>query len=170
MTGNETKMQTDLTTTYNCYQKKLNVHAFFKTHNNAICQDLVQDTFKKTWVYLIKGGKIEIMKAFLYHILNNLIIDEYRKEDHSAISLDNLIEKGFMPSTNDCEHLLNTIDGRKAMLLIKKLPEIYRDVLNMKYVEGLSLVEMSRISGKSKDTITVQAHRGLEKLKTLYEF
>jgi RNA polymerase sigma-70 factor (ECF subfamily) len=170
MTQKETKMQTDLTAAYRFYEKRLNVHAFFKTHNHEMSQDLVQNTFKKTWTYLVKGGKIETMKAFLYHVLNNLIIDEYRKEKHKTASLDSLIEKGFMPSADDYKSLLNTIDGRKALLLINDLPKIYQDVMNMKYLEDLSLKEISEISGKSKNTVTVQMHRGIEKIKKLYKF
>ena len=169
MKKNETKMQTDLTAAYNSYKKGLSVHAFFRTHNDATSQDLVQNTFIKTWAYLRKGGEIKTMKAFLYHVLNNLIIDEYRKQNHSATSLDNLVEKGFVPSINDYERLLNTIDGRKALLLINDLPKIYQDVMRMKYIEGLSLKEMSEISGKSKNTMTVQMHRGIEKIKKLYK-
>ena len=64
---------------HNDYEKGLNARAFFKLSNHETGEDLVQHTFMKTWIYLVKGGKIEIMKAFLYHILNNLIVDEYRK-------------------------------------------------------------------------------------------
>lgn len=85
-----------LTTAHHDYEKGLNVHAFFKTHNHATGEDLVQDTFIKTWSYLARGGKIDIMKAFLYHVLNNLIVDQYRK--HKTTSLDVLLEKGFEPS------------------------------------------------------------------------
>jgi DNA-directed RNA polymerase specialized sigma24 family protein len=38
----------------------------------------------------------------------------------------------------------------------------------MKYIQHLSIEEMSAITGQSKNVITVQAHRGLAKLKTLY--
>ena len=39
----------------------------------------------------------------------------------------------------------------------------------MKYVQELTIEEMSLITGQSKNAITVQAHRGLEKLKQLYK-
>ena len=77
MTGKqELKIKIDLTAAHISFEKGLNVHAFFKTNNHATGEDLVQDTFKKTRIYLARGGKIDLMKAFLYHILNNLIIDE----------------------------------------------------------------------------------------------
>ena len=53
----------------------------------------MQDTFIKTWNYLAREGKIDLMKPFLYHILNCLIIDEYRR--HKNFSLDALMSDGF---------------------------------------------------------------------------
>jgi RNA polymerase sigma-70 factor (ECF subfamily) len=106
------------------------------------------------------------MKAFLYHILNNLIVDEYRKR--KTVSLDNLLENGFEPSTVASGRLIDVLDGKAALVLIERLPETYRKVMHMRYVQDLSIEEMSIITGQSKNSIAVQAHRGLEKLKLLY--
>ena len=133
---------------YKNHEKGLNARAFFKVSDRAIGEDLVQDTFTKTWKYLVRGGKIDVMKAFLYHILNDLIVDQYRK--HKTVSLD-------------------VLDGKAALLLIGRLPERYQKVMRMRYVQDLSLEEMSLITGQSKNTIAVHAHRGLEKLKLLYK-
>jgi RNA polymerase sigma-70 factor (ECF subfamily) len=155
-----------LTTAHHDYEKSLNSRAFFKLQNRGISQDLVQDTFMKTWKYLVKGGKIDIMKAFLYHILNNLIIDEYRKRKTS--SLDTLMENGFEPSNDDSSRMLDIFDGKAAALLIKSLPEKYQKIMRMRYMQDLSLKEIALITGQSKNAVTVQAYRGLEKLKLLY--
>ena len=162
----ETQQRAIMTTAHYDYQKGLNAHAFFKIHDHAMGEDLVQTTFMKTWTYLVKGGKIEMMKAFLYHILNNLIIDEYRK--HKTTSLDVLIENGFEPGTDHSVSLFNVLDGKAAILLIQRLPVKFQKVIRMRYVQDLSLKEISLITGQSKNTIAVQIHRGLEKLKLLY--
>ena len=162
----KTRRQEVLTMAYNDYQGGMSSYAFSKVNSRVAGDDLVQDTFTKTWAYLVKGGKIEVMKAFLYHVLNNLIVDEYRK--HKTTSLDALMENGFEPSSNESERLLNILDGKSAILLIQSLPEKYQKVMRMRYVQDLSLKEMSLITGKSKNTIAVNAHRGLEKLKLLY--
>ncbi len=158
--------QAILTNAHKDYEKNLNTHAFFKTHNHATSDDLVQDTFLKTWKYLIKGGKIEIMKAFLYHVLNNLIIDEYRKK--KATSLDILLEKGFEIKEDNTENIINFLDGKKALLLIAHLPLNYQPIMRMKYIEDLSLLEISIITGQTKNALAVKLHRGLEKIKILY--
>jgi len=162
----ETQRQGVFATAHRDFSKGLNSHAFFKVHDHTLGEDLVQDTFLKTWSYLVKGGKIDVMKAFLYHILNNLIIDEYRK--HKTTSLDILIEKGFEPSDNDSEHYFNTLDGKATLLLIQRLPATYQKVMRMKFVQDLSLKEMSLITGQTKNTMAVQVHRGLAKLRLLY--
>lgn len=148
------------------FEKSLTTHAFFKVHNRATSEDLVQDTFLKTWVYLMKGGRIETMKAFLYHVLNNLIVDEYRKR--KTVPLDTLLEKGFEPKTTSVERIFDVLDGKIAILLIARLPEKYKGVMQMRYIKNLSLKEISLITVQSKNTVAVQIHRGLEKLKILY--
>lgn len=161
-----TRRQALLTSTHHDYEKGLNLYAFFKTHDRETSEDLVQNTFIKTYGYIVKGGKIEVMKAFLYHILNHLIIDEYRR--HKTISLDVFLEKGIEPSTGDPKSLFNIFDGKAALLLIQRLPPTYQKVMRMRYVQDLSLKEISLITGQSKNAIAVQIHRGLIKLKLLY--
>lgn len=161
----ETQRET-LTAAHHSYEKGMNKYAFFKTHDKTTGEDMVQDTFMKTWSYLIRGGKIDIMKAFLYHILNNLIIDQYRKR--KTVSLDVLLEKGFDPGIDDSTRLLDVFDGKAALRLIARLPEKYKQVMRMKYVQFLSIKEISILTGRSKNTIAVQAHRGLAKLRLLY--
>lgn len=163
----EAALQTMLTAAHGDYSKGLSIRAFLRINDRATSEDLVQDTFLKTWRYLVKGGKINMMKAFLYHILNNLIVDEYRK--HKTTSLDVLIEKGFEPSSDESEHVFNISDGKIATILIARLPLKYQKVMRMRYVQLLSLEEMSLITGQSRNTMAVQTHRGLSKLKILFE-
>lgn len=160
------RKDTILSKAHHDYARGLVSHANFKLNNASMSDDLVQDTFMKTWKYLAKEGKIDVMRSFLYHILNNLIVDEYRK--HKTTSLDVLLEKGYEPGADTREHLINSLDGKAALLLIARLPERYQKVMRMRYVQGLDLKEMSLITNKSKNTIAVQLYRGLAKLKILY--
>ena len=165
MTHEQKKYHVLLTEAHDTYEKALRAHAYYKVHDQNISQDLVQNTFMKTWLYLVKGGKIETMKAFLYHVLNHLIIDEYRKR--KTASLDALLEKGFEPSIDDEGRLSNVFDGKKAIILISRLPEKYRAVIQMRFIRDLSLGEISNITNQPRNTIAVQIHRGLFKLKLL---
>lgn len=162
----ETRRQALLTGVHHEYERKLNQYAFSKVNDHMVSDDLVQDTFMKMWKYMLKGGKVDVMRSFLYHILNNLIVDEYRKR--KTTSLDVLLEKGYEPSEDTSERLINILDGRSASLLMQYLPEKYQKVMRMRYEQDLSLAEISLITGQSKNAIAVQVHRGLAKLKMLY--
>jgi len=155
-----------MTSAHHDYSGSLNSYALFKVNSHEAGEDLVQDTFMKTWTYLVKGGKIDAMKSFLYHVLNNLIVDSYRKR--KTVSLDVLVESGYEPAVSDSENIFNAIDSERAVLLIQRLPAAYQKVIKMRYLQELSLKEMSLITGKTKNTLAVQVHRGLEKLRLLY--
>jgi RNA polymerase sigma-70 factor, ECF subfamily len=156
-----------LTTAHRNYGKALNEHAFFRVHNRSTSEDMVQDTFLKTWSYLVRGGKIELMKSFLYHVLNDLIIDGYRK--HKTSSLDVMIENGFEPATDGAERIVDIMDGKAAVLLIQRLPEKYRKVMRMRYVQDMSLEEISLLTQQTRNTVAVQIHRGLKHLREMYK-
>jgi len=117
-------------------------------------------------VYLVHGGKIDTMRAFLHHVLNGLIIDEYRKR--KTTSLDAILEKGFDPGFDDSNRFVNYLDGKKVVLLVDTLPQKYQKVVRLRYVQGFSLDEVSLLTKQSRNTVAVQAHRGLAKLKKLY--
>lgn len=176
----EVSLKAVMTLAHRNFEKGLNVRAFFKVGDHELGEDLVQDTFLKTWKYLVQGGKVEVMKAFLYHVLNHLIVDQYRK--HKTSSLDVLLEKGFDPSADgshggdggngggesSTNKLMNMLDGKAAILLIARLPVKYQKVMRMRFIQDLTLKEMSLITGQTANAMAVQVHRGIEKLKVLY--
>lgn len=155
------------TTAFEKYMKELRASAIYKVHDPALADDLVQDTFMKTWMYLSKGGRIKMMRAFLYHVLNNLVVDEYRRQKNKAQSLDDLAENGYEPGEDESKRLYDFIDGETAFSSINRLPVKYQNVLRMRYAQGLSLKEVSSIFGQSKNTIAVQTYRGLVGLRRL---
>jgi len=160
------KVQQDiLTSAHRAYMRPLMLYSFSKLQNKALAEDTVQDAFIRTWGFMVKGGEINNMKSFLYKILSNLIVDEYRKRKTS--SLDNLIEEGFEPS-DEHEHtnrMINILDGRMVVLLIKRLPPKYRKVLSLRFINNLSIGEISSTTLQSKNAVTVQIHRGLKRLR-----
>jgi len=155
-----------MTITHDDYRDALLRRAYYKTNNSELSKDLVQTTLLKTLVYLQKGGKIDLMRSFLNHILNALIIDEYRKNKNT--SLDTLLEKGFDPGSNEYEKTINILDGKEIIMLLPQLPKKYEKVIRMRYLKGLSLKEIATLTGQTENTVAVQVHRGLAKLKKMY--
>ena len=65
-------------------------HAFLRISDREKAIDVVHDTFTKVWTYVRNGHEIDQFRPFLYKVLNNLIIDTYRKAKEA--SLDALFE------------------------------------------------------------------------------
>lgn len=166
--GKLNTIRNDMTVAHGNYEQGLSKRALFKTSDVEVSNDLVQTTFLKTLLYLQKGGKVDLMRSFLNHILNDLIVDEYRARKNKSVSLDVLLENGFEPGTSEFERYIDIFDGKGVTLLIPQLPEKYEVVVRLRYLKGLSLKEIALLTGQSENTIAVQSHRGLEKLKKLY--
>lgn len=140
-------------------------YCYFRLYNREKAKDLTQEAFMKAWVYLQEGNTIENLRAFIYRVANNLIIDYVRKKKES--SLEALEESGFSPST-DGQHTENQrIDGIFLQETLNLLDEEYRDVVYMRYIEELAPREIAHILNESVNVVSVRIHRGLKKLKLL---
>lgn len=159
---------------FTAYSDVLFRHAFFRISNRDRAYDLVQDAFLKTWDYMQGGGEVHDFKSFLYRILNNLIIDEYRKKKSS--SLDEILENdtGAMEqrlSEGSVREAEDEIDEREAIEKIHaRIPELsdtYREVITMRYVDGFTPKEIASMIGISENVVSVRIHRGTHKLREL---
>ena len=65
-------------------------HVLIRVRDRETAKDIVQEAFSRTWLYLSEGKKIEYIRAFLYRVANNLIVDGSRKKKSS--SLDALMD------------------------------------------------------------------------------
>lgn len=161
-------IQDEITVAHDNHNDGLLRRALYKTSDSEVSKDMVQTTFLKTLTYLQKGGKIDLMRSFLNHVLNDLIVDEYRYRKNKTSSLDVLLENGFEPGMDDSKRHIDVLDGKAIILLIPQLPKKYEVVVRLRYLNGLSLKEMALITGQSENTVAVQVHRGMAKLKKLY--
>lgn len=141
--------------------------SFYKISNHELADDLVQTTFLKAWEYLLKEKQIDSVRKFLFHVLNKLIIDEYRKKKN--ISLDSLMEAGFQFEFDESQKLFNQFDGKTAILLIPLLEDKYEKVISMRFEEELTIKEIAEATQQSNNTVAVQIHRGVNKLAILFK-
>jgi RNA polymerase sigma factor (sigma-70 family) len=151
-------------------------HAFFRISDRERAHDLTQDTYLKAWDFIAGGGTVRQYKSFLYRILHNLIIDEYRKK--SPRSLDELLENETTAaavearlSEGSLRESEEALDERalveKIRSRIPELPDHYRVALTLRFIDGLSTGEIAETVGVSENVVSVRIHRGVAKLRTL---
>ena len=152
------------------YSDDLFRHCYFRVSDRERAVDLVQDTFTKVWDYMAKGGEIEQFRPFLYRTLNNLIIDEYRKKKSS--SLDALLEGETVSEgsfeelrTGGLKELEGKLDAQRFLSELENMPEQYRQVVVMRYMDELTPKEIAGITGDNENVVSVRLHRGLQWLR-----
>lgn len=154
---------------YDQYADAIFRHCYFRLGNRERAKELMQETFCKTWEHLAKGKDIEHVQAFLYRIAGNLVIDEIRKlKRRPETSLENLQEEGFDPASEDGEETMQgVVQGGQILEALDQLDQHSRDVLVLRYVDGLPPQDIADMLGVSANVISVRLHRATKKLKVL---
>ena len=144
-------------------------YCYFHTSNREKALDITQETFVKTWEYMDSSHEIDNIKAFLYRVAKNLIIDDRRKK--KSDSLDKMTEEGFEPRSEESELKIieNIFEAKMALRTVDKLSEKYKEVIILRFVEDMSVKDIAKVLRKNENTISVRIHRGIERLKIILE-
>lgn len=140
-------------------------YCLFQTSQKEVALDITQDTFTKTWQYLQKGEEVDNIKAFLYRVAKNLIIDYRRKK--KSYSLDEMMEAGVDIGSDDdteAEHD-KAREKEKVLKTLEKMDDKHREILTMRYVEEMSIKEIADILEISHNHVSVMIHRSAQALK-----
>lgn len=141
-------------------------HCLIRIRDRELAKDIVQETFARTWVYLSEGKTVEYMRAFLYRIANNLIVDMVRKK--KSASLDAMMDDdGFEPVDDSIPDFADKPAAREALKMLKSLDEIYRTAITMRYMDEMSPREIADALGVSENVVSVRIHRGIERLSKM---
>ncbi len=160
---------------YNKYTDEIYRFIYFKIKNKDDALDVLSTVFLKFWNHVHKNKikkDLKLVRYLIYKIARNCIIDLYRKEGKiSKVNIDDENIEIDIPDTSqdiekDVELSFELVEIEKSL---DKLNDKYREILLLKYVNELSIDEISKIVGKSKVNTRVTIHRALKVLKTLVD-
>ncbi|AJC25245.1 RNA polymerase sigma factor SigW [Bacillus velezensis] len=147
-----------------CYRMLGNVHE---------AEDIAQEAFIRAYVNIDSFDINRKFSTWLYRIATNLTIDRIRKKKpdyyldaevagtegltmYSQIAADGVLPEDAVLSLE----LSDTIQKK-----ILKLPDKYRTVIVLKYIDELSLIEIGEILNIPVGTVKTRIHRGREALR-----
>jgi RNA polymerase sigma-70 factor (ECF subfamily) len=149
---------------YNEYADAIFRHCYFRVFDRERGKELMQEAFMRAWNFLCDGKKIDNMRAFLYRVANNLIVDEIRKK--KEVSLDALQKGGWDPGYDETPDMHRRLEQGKVLVTLRQMDKDYRDVLIMRYIDGIPPADIAGILGESANTISVRLHRGIKQLRS----
>jgi RNA polymerase sigma-70 factor (ECF subfamily) len=134
----------------------------YKTSSEQIAADLTQESFLRLWKTMCSDKEVEKPKQYIYQIARNLIIDHYKSK--KMASLDALQEDGFEPASKE-----SPTDALAEVSIltsaIEDLDQDFRDVVYMRFVEGLGVKEIAEVLAISENLVSVRISRGKKKLQ-----
>ena len=100
----------------------------------------------------------------MYKVARTTIADYYRKEgDITKINLDDA--KDVESSENIHKEAKISLDAKRAKSALSNIKENYKEVIILRYIEGLNNSEIAEILDKSEGATRVMLHRALNSLK-----
>lgn len=168
------------------YSNALYGMAFSLTRNRADAEDLVQEASIKAFRAYASFQPGTNFRAWIFTILRNAFINEYRrrKSRPESVSLD--AEDGFSyyaqagaaveMGNNTAERLLDPrrageYFGDEIMHALQALPEEYREVIFLSDVQDLTYAETSQVLSVPVGTVRSRLSRGRSALqKSLWNY
>ncbi|MEQ9091482.1 MAG: sigma-70 family RNA polymerase sigma factor [Balneola sp.] len=137
-------------------------------------EDLVQDTIVKAYRFFSSYENGTNAKAWLFRILKNSFINNYRKSskkpqqvDYDEVSSYYESVRAERTETSDLENLMfRELMDDEMSIALKQLPEDFRTVVLLCDVEGYTYEEIANMLDVPIGTIRSRLHRGRNLLKT----
>jgi RNA polymerase sigma-70 factor (ECF subfamily) len=165
---------------YRDYKDRIEGFIRRMVRDTALAQDLTQETFIRAQKGLKDFRGESSSLTWLFRIANNLCLDHLRKEKSRGLMVDffeyldnrdyGAAESGKNEESDQQVHLLEQREMSECVQeFVDRLPEAYRSVMVLYYLEGFSIEEIAGILGTSSVSTRVRLHRAREELRILLE-
>lgn len=127
-------------------------------------RDVVQETFLK----LCASDRPAIdghLAEWLFTVCRNRALDVLRKEQRMSQLREEQVHHCSSPDPGPLDLVERRELGRRALELLDTLPASQREVLRLKFQNGFSYQEISRISGHSISNVGYLIHAGIKTLR-----
>lgn len=147
--------------------------AYHLTYNEEDANDLVQETYLKAYRFIDKYIEGTNAKAWLFKILKNAFINQYRKKSkqptkvdfEEIISYHDEEDASYSGYLDLREEMFQHMMGDEVTTAINSLPVDFRVVILLCDIEGFTYEEISKILDIPIGTVRSRLHRARNMLK-----
>jgi RNA polymerase sigma-70 factor (ECF subfamily) len=133
-------------------------------------EDLTERVFLKVWESLpgFRVGAVSF-RSWLYRAARNLLIDRHRtRKNESSLPEEGVLRESLEVLSPEDRLILRERQERMHAALSALRPE-YREVLILRFKNGLSHAEVGEILEKTEGAVRVLQHRALRALMTIMQ-
>lgn len=154
---------------YDFYVEQIYRFVLFRVGNEQTAEDLTSQVFLKAWdnlsSYQIRGL---LFRAWLFRIARNSVIDYYRTYKETMPLEPSALTKPD-PAAEVGDQVEQQLQAEEVHLALQQLTEDQRQVLTLRFIEGLSTEEVATVLGKRQGAIRALQMRGLQALAEIIE-
>lgn len=151
----------------------LKTFAYHLTYNEEDADDLVQETYLKAHKFIENYDSGTNAKAWLFKILKNAYINEYRKKSRrpSKVDIDTLIsirdgeEPNYASYTDLRKEIIDDTLGDEVTIALNSLPYEFRTVILLCDVDSFTYEEIAKILELPIGTVRSRLFRARNMLK-----
>ena len=127
-------------------------------------EDLTAEVFRNFLEQLrIRRGPTTFLRAWLYRVAHNLIVDELRRTRTRELEVLDETRHAHDPEVG--ELVQHSITQQTVLSALGRLTDKQRTVLVLKYLEGLETDEIAQSLNMSIVTVKALQHRGMQALR-----
>ncbi len=154
------------------YEGRIFGYLYRMVGDRAWAEDLTQDAFVRAHQHLGRLGPPYDFKSWIYRIAGNLALDGLRRSRREVPLPDwdsGEPEPADTSPAADPYQQARQAEIRAAVWrTLHRLPDVYRQVLVLRELEGLSYQEIAAATGLSLDNVRVTLHRARLTFRDLY--
>jgi RNA polymerase sigma-70 factor (ECF subfamily) len=152
---------------YERYVDRVYRYIIYRTTNTAIAEDLTAEVFLNAWRSIERyEDRGYMLSTWLLRLAHNEVTDYYRTNRHDVSLPDNddyVASKLLEPS----QFVELQMEQETLLQALQQLPDEWRQVVILRFIEGLPFEEVAAIIGKSSGACRVIQHRALGRLREL---
>ncbi len=155
------KEKQNFTEYYNQYKDKIFNYFWYRVNfNRSLAEDLTADAFLKAFKSFDSFDHDRSFQSWIYAIAKNHLLNYYRTANRET----DLLEAANM-GRNELKQIENKLELEEVFRLINALSEYHREVLLLRFSDGLSNGEIAAVLGKDESAVRTQISRALEELR-----
>jgi RNA polymerase sigma-70 factor (ECF subfamily) len=147
---------------YSIYLDRIYRYIYYQVNDRMTAEDITEEVFVKAWKSIRScKGREDTFQAWLYRIAHNHLANCLRGSGR----VTSLEKDGTIDLPDPYQRVESGAEYGELMKAVSSLPEIQRQVIILKFIEGLDIHETGRVLRKKEGAIRIAQMRALAALR-----
>ncbi|MDO8598994.1 MAG: sigma-70 family RNA polymerase sigma factor [bacterium] len=148
---------------YEAYKDRIYTYFWYRTgFRREVAEDCAQEVFLRALQAFASFDQDRPFAPWVFRIAHNHLVNYYRQQ-RPTLDLEEIPELPA-PKSDMVEH---RIECERVLRAMEQLDERDRNLLLLRYVDGLAHDEIAQVVGRRSVAVRVAVHRAIRRLRTV---